>query len=295
MVFSKRSNTLTNDSKLFIEKHSNKKYQLGSKKMRVIDLGKSGLKTITFKGSLATSDLINLTPVSITKPDYKNFIPWLKEVGFLDSDNYGVSVPGIVTSSGEVKFSHATGWQNRALKNELDNHLEQDVLVLNDAEAHLFSHLDFDGHPQMCIALGSSLGFATTDKRGRLLRAGDCANLEVGQIPLVTRASNKQVWWALGSDGLNELQHNLGEVDGVKQFGYRLGNFLATLVAIYRPSTIYLTGGIVEKMGTLFLPMVKSELEKTIPDWLKKPQLYLSPFGQKAGLIGLMKYIYYNR
>ncbi len=227
------------------------KYQLGSRKIRVIDLGGSGLKTTVFKGSLVTRNLMNLSPVSIKKPDYKNFIPWLEKEGFFDSDNYGISVPGIVTSTGKVKFSHTTGWQNKALQKELQDHLNREVLVLNDAEAHLLAHLDFDGHPQMCITLGTSLGFASTDHRGKLFRAGDSANFEVGQIPLVTRASNKQVWWALGSDGLNELQQDQGEVDGAKQFGYRLGIFLASHVAVYRPATIYLAGGIAEKWGCI--------------------------------------------
>ncbi len=285
--------TILKKDKPLFSKRSGKSFQPSQKKVRVIDIGHSGLKTYACIWNQFKKKPIKLTPESMAKPDYNNFLHWLGKEGLFDSDYYGVSVPGIVNSIGEVKFSHVTGWQNRKLQKELHDYLHKEVVVLNDAEAHLLAHFDFNRHPQMCIALGTSLGFATTDKMGRLFRAGDCANFEVGQIPLVTRAKNKQVWWALGSEGLKELQQDQGEVDGAKQFGYRLGNFLATLVALYRPSTVYLSGGLADKWGQLFLPMVKNELEKNLPDWLIHPKLSLSPYGRQAGLVGLLKHFFF--
>lgn len=277
------------------ENHSGKSFQPGQKKIRVIDIGSSGLKTLSCSWNQYKKKPTKLTPEKRIRPDYNDFLSWLGKEGLLDSDYYGVGVPGIVTSIGEVKFSHATGWQNRKLQKELHDFLLKEVVVLNDAETHLLAHYNFNGHPQMCIALGSSLGFATTDIRGKLFRAGDFANFEVGQIPLVTRAKNKQVWWALGSEGLKELQQDQGEINGTKQFGYRLGNFLATLVTLYRPATIFLSGGITEKWGQLFLPLAKYELEKNIPDWIMHPNLCLSPYGKQTGLIGLLKYFFFYR
>ena len=72
-------------------------------------------------------------------------------------------------------------------------------------------------------------------------------NFDIGELSLSSKASNSHVWWALGSNGLGELQTNLGLSDGVKHYGYRLGSFLLNICIIFRPKSVVISGGITEK------------------------------------------------
>jgi len=143
----------------------------------------------------------------------------------------------------------------------------------------------------MSISLGTSLGFAIADKNGNIVRTLADINFDVGELSLSSKASNSHLWWALGSNGLGELQTNLGQTDGVKHYGYGLGSFLVNICSIFRPKSVVISGGITEKWGNDFQQLMFSEFNHSKPDWLEDQNIYKSPFGVNAALVGIGKYI----
>jgi hypothetical protein len=79
---------------------------------------------------------------------------------------------------------------------------------------------------------------------------------------LKTRASQPFVWWALGSNGLDELCKT--QPNGHAYFGYRLGFFLSQIAILFRPQTIALTGGIIQENWTQMEHNTISELKANL-------------------------------
>ncbi len=152
------------------------------------------------------------------------------------------------------------------------------------------AHTSDSQNPVMTVALGTSLGFATSDKRGNIVRALDGMNLDLGEMPIATSASEKKVWWALGSRGLAELQAQRGNEPGAAQFGYRLGAFLASMCGVFRPKTIVLSGGITERWWDAFHSTMEHEFRTTKPTWCGDVKLLRSPHGGNAALAGIARY-----
>ena len=183
-------------------------------------------------------------------------------------------------------------YDNRILQQSGESYfVKPNLYLLNDAESHLLAHTDLYKNPIMSVCLGSSLGFAISDRQGKIVKTLNGYNFDIGEMSLPTRASNKAVWWALGKHGLSELQSNMGFENGTKHYGYRLGALLVSLCSIFRPKTIVLSGGITEKNWFLFKDNMLSEFNKTKPDWLDETQIKKSPFCDKAALIGMVKFI----
>jgi predicted NBD/HSP70 family sugar kinase len=259
--------------------------------LRIIDIGGSGVKNALFiyeNGQLSSCDISYFQ-----YPDWEHFETWLSTKVPQDCGLIGVSCAGFVDSSnGVVKLFRAGGWVDRKLKDRIERYIGgSKVFIMNDGEAHLYAHNDLYTHPQICISLGSAVGFAVSDASGSVCRPSDNINYDLGEVMLPTRASNNRVWWALGSHGLNELQQNLGEQDGVIHFGYRLGAFLRNICSIFRPRTVVLSGGIAENYWHLIEIPLKNEFAHDKPDWLSSPQFALSPFGINAALWGVAKYV----
>ena len=225
-------------------------------------------------------------------PDWGDFTNWLKNKGLLDSDVIGISCAGFVEADKQVKMFRVGGWHDKNLVDEIKQILPNaKAFLLNDAEAHLMAHQGLYEYSQMSISLGTSLGFAIADQNGNIVRTLANINYDIGAMTIPTKSSNNQVWWALGSNGLGELQKNLGEIEGVKHYGFRLGSFLVNIYSIFRPKSVIISGGITEKYWNEFQASMFSEFNHSKPDWLEAPNIYKSPYGVNAALVGIGKYI----
>ncbi len=259
--------------------------------LRLIDIGGSGVKTLLTNSNEITN--INDENVShFTKPDWSNFAAWLSKNNLLDSKYIGISCAGFIQGTGTVKMFRVGNWHNEPIVNNINQYVPDSIVrLLNDGEAHLMAHTDLVKNPVMNISLGTSLGFAICDIEGKIIRAQNGINFDLGAFPLRTRATNNQIWWALGSQGLAELEKNLGQEKGVIQFGYRLGAFLSSISSIFRPKTIVLSGGITEKWWDYFQASLFGEFNHNKPDWLEETNIIKSPYPKYAALTGMGKYL----
>lgn len=263
--------------------------------MRLLDIGGSGVKTIKLK---SVSDINALEKFEIDhydNPDWGNFTEWANSKNLIDSDLIGISCAGFIENNGNIKLFRVGGWQDKKIVREFQLYSSTSrIFLLNDAEAHLMAHVDLYEKPAMSISLGTSVGFSISDKNGRIVRPPDNVNFDIGELSLQTRASNNKVWWALGANGLTELINTLGNDEGAKRFGNRLGAFLANLSSIFRPKTVVLSGGIAENCWSKFNSTVYEKFGYQKPDWLPNPNIVKSPFCRSAALVGMAKYIAAN-
>lgn len=99
------------------------------------------------------------------------------------------------------------------------------------------------------------------------------------------RAPRTEVWWALGSSGLQELQDTRGSRnEGGQHYGYRLGTFLRELALMFQPRSIVLSGGIVHDYWDHIAGGIDECLRAGLRDDLQ-PSLIRSPYPETA-LIG---------
>ena len=260
-------------------------------KLRLIDIGGSGVKTIKIdhsKPCIIKDHEISFFP----HPNWDDFTLWLFEKKLLDTDFIGISCAGFIRSDDSVKLFRVGNWYNKPLVSEIKQYRPNAIVYLiNDAEAHLMAHYDIVKNPFMNICLGTSIGFSIADINGTILRPLDGLNYDIGELSIPTRASNKQVWWSLGSHGLDELQKTLGHELGTKHFGNRIGFFLSNICSVFRPTTIVFSGGITENCWNLFKDNLMGEFNHSAPDCLEKPEIIKSPFSKNAGLVGIGKYV----
>lgn len=258
--------------------------------IRVLDIGGSGVKTALFSGD---SLQIQGDVQHFADPDWRRFEEWCGTRLPAYSGRVGISCAGFVdATTGEVKLFRVGGWIDKRLKHDFEGHFPNtEVAVVNDAEAHLMAHMGDYPHPHMCLALGSALGFACTNENGDIVRPRRCVNFDLGEMTISTRAANKQVWWALGSLGLRELQDAMGRVEGAQHFGFRLGAFARSLCSVFRPRTLVFSGGVTESWWEEFSPSMREEFLRTKPDWLDFPTMLKSRYGKNAALWGMMRFV----
>ncbi len=258
---------------------------------RLIDIGGSGVKTARLPLSECLKPLPEMQSQHFEHPKWNDFAVWMAQQGLLDSDVLGISCAGFVTLAGHVNLCRVAGWSDKPLAREIQKHAPGTrVFLLNDAEAHLMAHVEEERCPMLNLALGTSLGFAMADQTGHIVRALDGLNFDLGGMPLPTSAAEKEVWWALGSSGLKELQEHRGDEAGAARFGYRLGAFMGTLCGLFRPKTMVLSGGITSRWWDNFHPTMEKEFHESKPDWCSTPTLLRSPFGRDAALVGIARY-----
>ncbi len=263
--------------------------------MQLIDIGGSGVKSIQLPlcGNPNLSNTTNL--IHHKAPDWGNFVPWLAQNGLLEHQHIGISCAGFISENGLIKLCRIAGWENVNLVNDIKAYAPNaHIYLLNDAEAHLMAHHDLFVNPMITLSLGTSVGFALNDHHKKIVRAVDGFNFDIGEISIPTKASCNRVWWALGSHGLTELITNMGEQEGIRQYGYRLGAYLVSLCSIFRPKSLILSGGIIKNCGHLLYQPLCDEFSANRPDWLEHINIELSPYGAEAALIGMAKYIQYQ-
>ena len=275
--------------------------------IRTIDIGGSGVKSAQFA-------LDNNSPSGLRlegdirhfeNPDWAHFEEWIKELGIIDTQIVGIACAGFVDAlEGVVRLFRVGGWRDKDLKLDLGDRFKGvEFHILNDAEAHLMAHAHLYPHPMMNLCLGTSPGFAMSrgtgmersPRSGVILNPRVGRNFDIGAVRIPTSASNNEVWWALGAEGLKELQGAHGRAEGTKHFGSRLGSFLVSICSIFQPKTVVLSGGIVDAHWSYLERRVHEEFGHGRPDWLEQPEIVKSPYAKDAALWGMARCLYSTR
>ncbi|MCZ7652505.1 MAG: hypothetical protein M5U13_15590 [Thermoanaerobaculia bacterium] len=255
-----------------------------------VDVGGSGAKHAWVEADRDGVRLVSPV-VSLERPEWGRFEPWLASRIRERPDCLAVSCMGLVDpDSGVNRVASVAGWRNRPLRANLEAAFAPArVVVLNDVEAHLFAHLGDHPTPLLAMAMGTSVGLAVADESRRVVRTRGGMPLEFGALRLDTSATCKELWSALGSIGLEELQRKLGPHEGTVRFGHRAGALLAQYAGLFSVRTVVLSGGIVESTWRTMGPAVAAEFSRGLPHWLTEspPRLLASPHGRAAALVGV--------
>lgn len=229
----------------------------------LVDVGGSGTRTAVFdKGSIGC---------------IKTCCPSSKEelISVIRQTAGGQHVSGIALSiAGFVNAD--TG---RVIKSANASYLEGDlkgmlkvafpyakIRAVNDGEAHARSLLCQSPPVHLGaihLALGTSLAFGVLNEKGEAVRTCSGENWDLGDIRLQTRAAMPEVYYALGSAGLRELEEKLGK-GAYLQYGYRLGAFVTMLANIFRPRTVGFSGGIIVGHADEIRRGVEAELKAPV-------------------------------
>lgn len=190
----------------------------------------------------------------------------------------GVSLAGRVDSdAGVVLSSRAAAWAEGPLRDRLSAALKVPVSVLGDGDAHALAltrvpDVEYGG---VAISLGHSLAFGALDRRGTLLQPCGDSSWDLGHWRLIDEGTDSEAWWALGGHGLYDLERELGD-GAAERYAYRLGSFLVDVIALFRPRTVLLTGGIVDTLGDALHGPVAEQLQG-LPLTVDTPRLVYSP------------------
>jgi len=261
------------------------------KRIHAFDLGGSGAKEAVFEADLRTRQLriIGAPRRADDGFAWQDFETWAARRVSPEVDIVAVSCAGIVNApAGVVRLSRVANWRNRPIVANLRKVTGgKPSVVVNDAEAHLIAcMLPSFRHPIIALSVGTSLGFAVSTDGGTIYRPRTDTSLDLGSIRIPTSATSKEVWWAVGSHGLQELQRLRGPVEGAKQFGYRLGAFLRDMTIAFQPRSVVLSGGIVARHWQTLEGPIRRECESALPDFVEPPQLACADDPANAALWG---------
>lgn len=264
-------------------------------KILALDVGGSGVKHAHLEVSRSSARL--LEPVRIIEePRWDAFEQWAADSLPTSADIVAVSCAGFVDAiTGVNHLCSIAGWRERPLRANLRGTFPgKRVVVLNDVEAHLLAHTHECQHPLMLMAVGTSVGLALTDDTGRVVRTRAGWPLEFGAVVVKTSASCPDLWSALGTPGLAELQERHGTKLGAERFGYRIGATLAQYAGVFCPRTVVLSGGAVYHNWDAMADAVRNEFLADLPRWLRDdpPTLMCSPYGREAALVGVARYAF---
>jgi predicted NBD/HSP70 family sugar kinase len=209
----------------------------------VVDIGGSGVRIARFDGK----SIVGLQKYNINS--IEQLADAIRTTTGGSPKRVAISAAGYVDAEkGIVRESSIAPWSEGNFARKLKELLQAEkVFVVNDGEAHTLSLF---GNPDIrfgaiCIAFGTAVAFGVIDSNGKIFRTLSGENWDGCSLWLKTRASHPHVWWALGTQGLNELIKDRGDA-GYRQFGYRIGSFLVQMTILFRPMTIALTGGIIQ-------------------------------------------------
>jgi glucokinase len=211
----------------------------------VVDIGGNGTRLALVQGN-GLFNRRNENPKSM--PELIDAIYRL--TNYKNPSALAISVPGLIRGKQVLCSANAT-WLVGDTANVLMRQFglkNEKIHVVNDGEAHALALLY---HPEakfgaIHFALGTGVAFGVIDKNGKIQRSLSDDNWEIGDFEIETSASNKAVWYALGSSGFNELRQRT-DIDGVERFGTRIGMFAVQMALLFRPKTIGLSGGIIRE------------------------------------------------
>lgn len=264
--------------------------------VRAFDFGGSGAKTAVYEMSASTARRVTQVEI-LANPDYGDLATWLRSHVDVRETLVGVSCAGFVDLVTGVNHKwNVAGLTDYPLAAEIERAypIVRSVQCLNDVEAHLWSSVGEFKAPILSIAVGTSVGIAVADERGRIVRTRSDRPLECGNVRLRTSASTDVVWWALGTAGLKEEQERRGEREGAERFGYRVGAFAAQYAVLFQARTVVLSGGVIEHNWPSMAEAVESEFEHGTPSWMRQdpPRIVASKLGREAGLVGAARYAF---
>jgi predicted NBD/HSP70 family sugar kinase len=261
---------------------------------QVMDIGGSSVKGAVFETAADGKLRIVEGPWSLDEPQWEGFERWVVEAMPLAADvtRLGVSTAGFIdTHRGVVELFPAAGWTDKPLATDLGRAYGVPITLLNDGEAHLCAHRDLHPLPQITIAFGTALAFGLADENGGIVRPRSDRNFDIGEWRIPTHADNTAVWWALGSEGLDDLLAAEGEPGGYRHWGYRMGQFLVSLAAVFQPRSIIISGGRLQDQWPSVEPALRAAFAKNKPQWLEAPLIQPSPYGWQSALYGMAKYL----
>ena len=184
--------------------------------------------------AISTSGLINSKKCEVVSSSY--FLPWM------------------------------TGSVSAQIKMRLGEHV--DVILINDGEAHVLSLLKNKdvNFGAISISLGTAIGFGAIDKEGNIARPLTGNNWEIGHIvlpnsPFTEFSYSAFSGYLLGMNGLTALKNSFGD-DAYRIYGCYLGKFISDLCLIFRPKTVFLTGGIIRHNWNKIDKFITMELSK---------------------------------
>jgi len=264
--------------------------------IRLIDIGGSGVKTCKVRDDFFVKEFETIEIQHFSNHDWDNFVEFLYNHSLLDAEKIAISCPGFIRKDGIIQLFRVGNWCNKNLVSEIKAKSGcKNVYLLNDAEAHLYANIETRNvsplyYTTMLLSLGTSVGFAMSDADGEIVRTLNGLNFDIGCLAIKTSASNAQVWHALGSQGLHDLEIKHGYQKGVEQYGYRLGALLVSLASVFRPECVVLSGGITENHWENFKTAMFSEFNNTKPDWLEFTEIRKAKYSKNSALVGMARY-----
>ena len=167
--------------------------------------------------------------------------------------------------------------------------------IVNDGDAHVLAlketYVRKSGVSKfgaaVNLSLGTSVGFGVLDRDGNLLHTCQGHNWEIGNLRIDTREKNKDLCWALGSEGLKSLEDKKEVADPYVHYGHRLCTFLGGMLApVFHPRIIGLSGGIVAGHREKIKEGIQRECEYRNYPALCNVEIYLSP-NKDSVMLGL--------
>lgn len=252
-----------------------------------IDIGGSGIRWVTMMGG-------RKSPVRNGTIDSIESLVHMIRSSFTDGEveGIGLSVPGFLNSEkGEVLFCRIAPWLTGDLRGALRREFPYATIhIVNDGEAHALSLLK-DPRTRLGainVSIGSAVGFGVLDIHGNPIRTASGTNWDMGEFIITTRSDNQAIWWAIGTNGLKELEERVysgKQSAAYNHFGYRVAILLSQLAVIFRPNTIGLSGGIITRGWSAMEETVRNNFVR--PPELD-PQIIKSNF-EEAAIAGLFK------
>ncbi|MGI6258495.1 MAG: ROK family protein [Anaerolineaceae bacterium] len=250
-----------------------------------IDIGGSGIRWVTMTGG--RQSLLRNGPI-----DSMNSLVQMIRLSFRDGNVGGIalSIPGFVNSEkGEVLFCRSAPWLKGNLRGAMQREFPNATIhIVNDGEAHALSLLK-DPRTRLGainVSIGSAIGFGVLDIHGKPIRSASGTNWDIGEFKITTRSDNQAIWWAVGTNGLRELEERVysgKQREAYNHFGYRVAILLSQLAVIFRPNTIGLSGGIISNGWSAMEETVRTNFIR--PPELN-PQIIKSNF-EEAAIAGL--------
>ena len=240
----------------------------------LVDCGGSGVKIRRYAQGVIDTHTQRFSPKTLV-----DFYQCLEDVAKGSNPSVPSQVTGIAISlCGEYDYVNEVAvscWAYPFLIGNLRDKLKArfqcgNVCIVNDGDAHALAlksarkQKGLSPCSAINLSLGTAVGFGILDWKGDLLHTCRGHNWEVGWWQCDTRATHTQQYWALGSEGLKELENQHGKTpDCYIYYGQRLCHFFGRdLAPVFHPKIIGLSGGIVAAHFNEINEGIRRECEK---------------------------------
>lgn len=241
--------------------------------MRVVtvDIGGSGVKTALYGQGAC---LAQPAGAALAEAGVPAIGRWLRRRHPGPVDAIAVAIPGMVgPAAGQARFYLAPAWIEADLAADLTAAFGAIPIVLsNDAEAAAIAAAAEVAPPLLHLTLGTGVGGALVDERGRIVRPHGGASLNVSMIGA---GAAGPAWKSLGATALGDLERDRGRDAALEVYAGRIAILAGTLAMMAQPRTITLSGGIPASY-----PGLEAAVALRLPGRL--PHWYAGMFGVPA-------------